>query len=81
MADAACREHPEVTTAVCSSCLVREECGAYGRRNGEVGIWGGQVRRSPRGPSAEGQAAMAVQVARWQRQALAARRRAGIVEA
>jgi WhiB family redox-sensing transcriptional regulator len=49
MADAACREHPEVNffpergestepaRAVCDGCLVRPECFVYARENGEFG--------------------------------------------
>lgn len=56
-ADAACREHPEVTwfpkrgessapaKAVCERCLVRSECLAYGIEHevsgGADGVWGG----------------------------------------
>lgn len=57
MADAACREHPEVeffptrgqstrpAKAVCANCLVRQECAAYAVEHnadgGSDGIWGG----------------------------------------
>ena len=55
MADAACREHPEVdffpgrggnarpALAVCRDCVVREHCLTYAQENGEYGIWGGQA--------------------------------------
>lgn len=57
-ADAACREHPELTwhpelgqtsapaKAVCATCLVRDECLAYGLADPHLeGIWGGTAPR------------------------------------
>lgn len=54
MADAACREHPEVefhptagqptapAKAVCAGCLTRSECLAYAQAEGiDHGVWGG----------------------------------------
>lgn len=62
MADAACREHPEVefhptagqptapAKAVCGGCLTRSECLAYAQAEGiDHGVWGGlsaQERRT-----------------------------------
>ena len=62
MADAACREHPEVNyhptagqptapaKAVCAGCLTRSECLAYAQSEGiGFGVWGGlsaQERRA-----------------------------------
>lgn len=56
MADAACREHPELNyfpergealepaKAVCRSCLVAEECLSYALEHDELhGIWGGMA--------------------------------------
>lgn len=61
MADAACREHPEVeffptrgertdpAKAVCSGCLVRPACLAYATEHREAhGIWGGVSERERR---------------------------------
>lgn len=62
MADALCREHPGVTfflergedarpaKAICSSCLVRDECLAYAIDQGSAlhGIWGGASDRERR---------------------------------
>jgi WhiB family redox-sensing transcriptional regulator len=60
MADAACREHPEVNffpgrgraaesaKAVCRACLVREECLAYALEHHLVGVWGGTTERERR---------------------------------
>ena len=61
MADAACREHPDVNffptqgedveaaKAVCAGCLVREECLAYARAERiPAGIWGGEGTRARR---------------------------------
>jgi WhiB family redox-sensing transcriptional regulator len=64
MADAACREHPDVTwfpppgesgleaKAICGRCLVKEECLRYALEHDLDGIWGGttvrQRRRSAR---------------------------------
>ena len=59
MADAACREHPELdwfptrgdnvnaVRAVCAACLVRPECAEYGARE-RFGIWGGVSERGRR---------------------------------
>jgi WhiB family redox-sensing transcriptional regulator len=55
MADAACKEHPEVSffpdryqpagpaLAVCAACLVRDECRAYAldQEVALAGVWGG----------------------------------------
>ena len=61
MADAACREHPEVSffpvrgestgataKAICRRCLVRVECEAFAVEHGEIGIWGGTSERQRR---------------------------------
>ncbi|MBV8980881.1 MAG: WhiB family transcriptional regulator [Acidimicrobiia bacterium] len=57
-ADAACKEHPEVTffplspagaraaKAICASCSVQDECRASGRDEHD-GIWGGVRRDDP----------------------------------
>lgn len=62
MADSACREHPELrfvpttgrpseaAVAVCAGCLVRGECGAYGRETGSSGMWGGRYLVDGRPP-------------------------------
>ena len=63
--DAACREHPEVNffpergestapaKAVCSTCLVADECAAYALENGiKDGIWGFQTGKH--GPEPQG---------------------------
>jgi WhiB family redox-sensing transcriptional regulator len=60
-ADAACREHPELDwfpsrgeahtsqKAVCSGCLVRDECLAYAMATGVTcGVWGGTSERERR---------------------------------
>ena len=59
-ADAACREHPELTwfpdrgqptepaKAVCAGCLVAPECRAAGIAGREHGIWGGLSERGRR---------------------------------
>lgn len=61
-ADAACREHPEVTwfsshaadqreaKAICRGCLVMEECRAWAFEQGPwlVGVWGGLSTRERR---------------------------------
>lgn len=60
-ADAACREHPEVNffpergestapaKAICSTCLVADECHQYAIDNGiKDGIWGGGSGRERR---------------------------------
>lgn len=59
MADALCREHPEVrffpergeptapAKAICRDCLVRQECEAFGRDEAH-GIWGGLSNRERR---------------------------------
>lgn len=56
MADAACREHPEVdffptpgkplapARRVCAGCLVRDECLAYALGTDVDGVWGGTSR-------------------------------------
>ncbi len=41
--DAASTARIEHAKAICAGCVVRPECLAYARREGEVGIWGGQV--------------------------------------
>lgn len=62
MADALCREHPEVSwfvsrgedvrpaKAICSRCLVRDECLAYALEQGVYcnGFWGGTSERERR---------------------------------
>lgn len=59
MADASCREHPDVTwfpkrgqstdpaKAICTRCLVRAECEQYAYEAGSwlAGIWGGSSER------------------------------------
>ncbi|MCU1483682.1 MAG: WhiB family transcriptional regulator [Actinomycetia bacterium] len=60
MADASCREHPDLPwvpsrgpeqahvpamQAVCSGCLVRDECYAFAVDHGEQGVWGGTSAR------------------------------------
>lgn len=61
-ADAACREHPEVTwfsthsshqreaKEICGSCLVLEECRSWALSQGPtlVGVWGGLSTRERR---------------------------------
>lgn len=61
-ADAACREHPEVTwfsnhsshqrraKEICRSCLVLDECRAWALSQGPtlVGVWGGLSTRERR---------------------------------
>lgn len=61
-ADAACREHPEVTwfstnsshqreaKAICQGCLVLEECRSWALSQGPglVGVWGGLSTRERR---------------------------------
>ncbi|MFT3854792.1 MAG: WhiB family transcriptional regulator [Ilumatobacteraceae bacterium] len=62
-ADAACREHPELTwfparggaadvaaaVAICDTCLVRDECLADAdQRHERLGIWGGTTARQRR---------------------------------
>ena len=59
-ADAACREHPELSwfpergqsitaqLAVCRSCLVRAECEAAGVDGKEHGVWGATTGRQRR---------------------------------
>ncbi len=60
-ADAACREHPDLSwhpelgesagpaKAVCSGCLVRDDCRAYALAGPELaGIWGGLSDRERR---------------------------------
>jgi WhiB family redox-sensing transcriptional regulator len=61
-ADAACREHPEVSwfpergepttaaKAICSGCLVKQECAAYALGHEEAldGIWGRRQRAAMR---------------------------------
>ena len=59
-ADAACREHPEVSwfpergepvdaaRAICAGCLVIDECRAAGIAGREQGIWGGLSERNRR---------------------------------
>ena len=56
MADAACREHPDLPWvpergpdqgkipamyAICAGCLVRDECYAFAVEGDETGVWGG----------------------------------------
>ena len=60
MADAACREHPEITwfpgpgssgldaMAVCNRCLVQAECLRYALDHDLEGIWGGTTVRQRR---------------------------------
>jgi WhiB family redox-sensing transcriptional regulator len=59
-ADAACREHPEVTwfpevgeptapaKAICASCLVRDDCRSWALDQGPAlqGVWGGTTPSS-----------------------------------
>lgn len=61
-ADAACREHPEVSwfprrgeqldavRAICSDCLVQAECQSYALEQGSwlAGVWGGTSERQRR---------------------------------
>ena len=71
-ADAACREHPELTwfpergqptepaKTVCAGCLVATECRSAGIDGRELGIWGGlseRNRRQLRQDAQRGQAA------------------------
>jgi hypothetical protein len=95
MADAACREHPEVdffpgprgdaepAKAVCAGCC-REACAAYARENGEVGVWGGRLlklRQDRPAVRKPDEGALAARTATWRRSALAARAKRGPGEA
>jgi Transcription factor WhiB/Homeodomain-like domain len=77
-ADAACKEHPELTwvvsdrdsatrqLAICATCLVREECLAAAMAGDEVGIWGGttELQRGESKPTQRARAADRVNLAR-----------------